>query len=144
MTVYRIFDAATRKDFGPSSYGYIIDLDGTIICLDELQKHGAIVYERYPEVRAYYDSLPEDEKNERKTRAELFSTEELGLIRISIAPYIGQWSVGTSRTNLPTKEQIDAMSFLVDVCGVEEMFHDRGEGNWRTVQGWMTKPNWGY
>lgn len=143
MSNYRVYEAEKRTELEPSRFGYIVERDGTIIALDELQIHGRIVYDRHPEVRAHYDSLDEDQKNERKTQAELYSTEDMGFIRVSIAPYTYQWSIGSSRTVLPSPVQLKAIDFLVAVCGCEDMWHDRGEGDWATIRGWMTKPNWG-
>jgi hypothetical protein len=115
--LYNEFKPSDREYFKTSRYGYVIEPDGTILALNELQVHGQIAYDRNPEVVAYYDALDEDRKSRTKMAAELYATNDLGHIRVSIAPYIYQWSIGTSWNVLATSEQKVAMQFLFDVCG---------------------------
>lgn len=115
-------------DFDMSRYGYIIEPDGTIVSLHQLQVHGQIAYERNTSVKEYYDSLDEDRKNRTMSAAEVYATDELGHVRISIAPYIFQWSIGNSWSLPLTANQKESLKWLFDVCGVEdEIWTNTGE-----------------
>ena len=109
-----------REDFVQSRFGYGIEPNGTILSLTELQVHGQIAYDRNAEVREYYDNLEEDRKSRTKMAAETFACEDLGHVRISIAPYIYQWSVSTSFSKPLTGAQKKALRFLFEVCGQDE------------------------
>lgn len=144
--LYHLYTPSERADrLRSSPHGYIVVPDGTILALREMQVHGAISYERNPEVRAYYDALDEDRKNRTMTSASTRAVEKHGEIRISL--FLGSWSIDWSRTVPVTPEQFAALDALAAADGIDdrdEVMTGSGDGQWRHVRRRMTKPNWGF
>lgn len=143
--LYHLYTPTDRADrLRSSQHGYIVEPDGTILALREMQVHGAISCERNPEVRAYYDALDEDRKNRTMTAASTHAVERHGEIRISI--FLGGWSMDWSRTVPVTPEQFAALDALAAADGIDdhdEVMTGSGDGQWRHVRRRMAKPNWG-
>jgi hypothetical protein len=144
--LYHLYTPSDRADrLRSSQHGYVVEPDGTILALRQMQVHGAISCERNPEVRAYYDALDDDRKNRTMTAASTHAVERHGEIRISI--FLGGWSMDWSRTVPVTPEQFAALDVLAATDGIEdrdEVMTGSGDGQWRHVRRRMAKPNWGF
>ena len=140
------FETKPGEEPQASRYGYIVERDGTLLSLRELQVHGEIAYQRNESVREYFDALPDEDKTESKSRADIFAVEDLGHVRISIAPYSYQWNMSWSREVLPTREQLSMLDLIIDLCwGVDEPIgHSVSlDECWPQIRRRMKKPNWG-
>ena len=143
--LYHLYAPSDRADrLRSSPHGYVIEPDGTILALRQMQVHGAISCERNPAVRAYYDALDEDRQNRTMTAASTHAVEKHGEIRISI--FLGSWSMDWSRTVPVTPDQFAALDALAAADGIDdrdEVMTGWGDGQWRRVRRRMAKPNWG-